>query len=166
MVGRAPPKSPSCRPVGTVTGGDFAFTRKQRLPENICMKRFPNTIFICAVCFSVVRTVAGQTVGEMHAFVQDSRTKHELLLDLRDGAEAADTNGVTWRLSVESTAVAGQPDARDYRLIWTVTMGQVESASVGVVFEFKDWSPENFVLVPAAVYDGNRFDIKRISYPP
>jgi hypothetical protein len=119
---------------------------------------------IPAAIFSIA--VAAQAAGEMHAFVQDSRTKHELLMDLRDGAEAADTNGMTWRLGVESAAVAGQPDAQDYRLTWTVTTGQVESASVGVVFEFKDWSPENLVLVPAAVYDGNRFDIKRISYPP
>jgi len=109
---------------------------------------------------------AAQAAGEMHPFVQDSRTKHELLMDLRDGAEAADANGVTWRLGVESPAITDQPDAQDYRLTWALTKGQVESASVGVVFEFKDWSSENFVLVPAAVYNGNRFDIKRIGYPP
>jgi len=119
---------------------------------------------ILAAFFSIAATA--QAAGELHAFVQDSRTQHQLVMDLRDGAEAADTNGVTWRLGVESGAVAGEPDAQDYRLTWTVTTGQVESTSVGVVFEFKDWSPENFVMVPAAVYDGNRFDIKRIGYPP
>jgi hypothetical protein len=107
-----------------------------------------------------------KTAGEMHLFVKDLITKHELLMDVRDGAEATDTSGVTWRLNVESAAVDGQPDAQDYRLTWKVTTGQVDSASVGVVFEFKDWSPENFVMVPAAVYDGNRFDIKKIGYPP
>jgi hypothetical protein len=119
---------------------------------------------ILAAFFSIA--AAAQAVGEMHPFVQDSRAQRELLMNLRDGAEAADTNGVTWKLRVESAAVAGEPDARDFRLTWMVTTGQVESTSVGVEFEFKDWSPENFVLVPAAVYDGNRFDIKRIGYPP
>jgi len=32
---------------------------------------------------------------QLHSFVQDSRTKHELLMDMRDSAEASDTNGVT-----------------------------------------------------------------------
>ncbi|HXR03630.1 MAG TPA: hypothetical protein VN836_02860 [Verrucomicrobiae bacterium] len=112
---------------------------------------------------------AAPAAGELHPFVRspgDSGAKQELLLDMRDGAETSDTNGVKWQLGVESKAVPGQPDAQDCRLTWTVTTGQAESASVGVVFEFKDWSPENFVFVPAAVYDGNRFDIKRISYPP
>jgi hypothetical protein len=107
-----------------------------------------------------------KTAGEMHLFVKDLITKHELLMDVRDGAEATDTSGVTWRLNVESAAVDGQPDAQDYRLTWKVTTGQVDSASVGVVFEFKDWSPENFVMVPAAVYDGNRFDIKKLVIRP
>ncbi len=57
------------------------------------------------------------------------------LMDPRDGAEAADANGVTWRLGAESSAVTAQPDARDYRLTWTVTTGPVVSAAVGVVFE-------------------------------
>lgn len=52
--------------------------------------------------------------GEMHPFVQDSRTKHELLMDMRDGEEATDTNGMTWRLGLEARAVAGQPDAKGY----------------------------------------------------
>ena len=38
-------------------------------------------------------TVAGQAAGELHAFVQDSRAQHEFQMDLRDGAEAADTTG-------------------------------------------------------------------------
>ena len=109
---------------------------------------------------------AAQAAGEMHPFVQDSRTKHELLMELRDSAEATDSNGVSWRLGVESGAVTGQTDAQDYHLTWTMTKGQVESTSVGVVFEFKDWSSENFVFVPAAVYDGNQFNIKCIGYPP
>jgi len=68
--------------------------------------------------------------ADMHPFVHDSRAKHEVRLDMHDGAEAADTNGVMWRLGVESGAVSGQPDAKDYRLTWTVKAGQVESVSV------------------------------------
>ena len=112
---------------------------------------------------------AAQASGDVNPFVRyydNARATNVLLINMHDGEEAADSNGVKWRLGVESKAVAGQADVQDYCLRWTLLAGQVQSASVGVVFEFKDWSPENFVLVPAAVYDGNRFDIKKIGYPP
>ena len=44
---------------------------------------------------------------QIHPFVQDSRTKQELLMDMRDGAEASGSGGVTWRLGVESAELVG-----------------------------------------------------------
>ena len=78
-------------------------------------------------------------------------------MDVRDGAEISDTNGATWKLGVESKAVANESDANDFVLTWTLTSGQVESGSVGGIFEFKEWSPKNFVMEPASVCDGSRF---------
>src|SRR5208282_4980150 len=63
-----------------------------------CLKRkmnlFPTKIvaIISAVIISIA--TAAPTAGEMHPFV---RAQHGLLMDPRDGAEAADTNGVTWK---------------------------------------------------------------------
>ena len=88
----------------------------------------------------------------------------ETVLDLRDGTPS--TNDAGWALATTSSPAKEMPDARDFQLTWTLTKGEAPSASVGVVFEFKDWSPENFVFVPAAVYDGNRFAIKNVGYPP
>ena len=94
---------------------------------------------ILGLCLTVSTAFAQQVdrvdpgrfrTGEMHPFVHDSLAKQEVRLDMHDGAEAADTNGVMWRLGVESGAVSGQPDAQDYRLTWTVKAGQVESVSV------------------------------------
>ncbi|HEX7577443.1 MAG TPA: hypothetical protein VF430_05330, partial [Verrucomicrobiae bacterium] len=61
---------------------------------------------ILAAFFSIA--AAAQAVGELHPFVQDSRTQRQLVMDLRNGAEATDTNGVTWKLGVESAAVADE----------------------------------------------------------
>ena len=74
-------------------------------------------------------------------------------------------NGTEWALKVESTTVPDHPDSRDYSVTWTLVKGHEEAASFGVDFNF-DWSPDNFVFIPASVYDGNRFATKVASYPP
>lgn len=97
--------------------------------------------------------------------VQQDVALSTIPLNLRDGAEASDGAGAKWSLAVVSNPVTGQLDAQDYRLTWTLGAGAVQGVSVGVTFEFKDWSAENFVMVPAAVYDGNRFDIRGGGWP-
>ncbi|KAA6311056.1 hypothetical protein EZS27_037746, partial [termite gut metagenome] len=56
--------------------------------------------------------------------------------------------------------------AQDYCLTWTRVKGEVKEAAGGVNFLFKQWTTQEFVFVPAIVYDGNRFDVKDIKYPP
>ncbi len=44
--------------------------------------------------------------------------------------------------------------------------GYFENACVNLEFEFNEWKPENYVFIPAAVYNGNRFDSRTIPYSP
>jgi hypothetical protein len=97
---------------------------------------------------------------------QDKQLIRELPLLLRDGYCATDANDAEWKLNVDIQQVKGQPDAQDYTLTWTLAKGEATSAAVGVEFLFKEWTAREFVFVPAIVYDGNRFDIKKINYPP
>ncbi len=108
----------------------------------------------------------GGTLRPVVQYFQGDRVVREVPFDLCDGARVTETNGAEWALALEMGPVGGQPDARDYRFTWTLARGEVKAAAVGVAFDFKPWSPTNFVFVPAAVYDGNRFDVKPIGYPP
>ena len=128
-------------------------------------------IVLLAVALSIAPVMAASPDAPAvkprpHVLHSQGGAASEVPFELRDGARATETNGAVWALSVESTAVSGQADAHDYRLTWTLTTGTVASAAVAVDFDFDDWSPTNFVFVPAAVYDGNRFDIKHVGYPP
>lgn len=89
-----------------------------------------------------------------------------LELDLKSNNKIVDVFGASWALDINKESVEGQPDAMDYQLTWKLIAGQAKEVAVGVNFPFKDWSIDNFVLVPSAVYNGNRFEVSDISYPP
>ena len=67
-------------------------------------------------------------------------------------------SGGAWECSVSGD--------RDLTVTFKLITGTAESTGVGVGFEFSDWSPKNYVLLPAAVYDGNNFAVMNTKYPP
>lgn len=44
--------------------------------------------------------------------------------------------------------------------------GEIKDASLSVDFVFSEWSKENFVLLPAAAYNGNRYEAVQMDYSP
>ena len=44
--------------------------------------------------------------------------------------------------------------------------GAEERVSLALTFTFPEWRAEDYLLVPAAVYDGNRFRVKKVPYAP
>ena len=64
--------------------------------------------------------------------------------------------GSSWKSEVAVSAVEGQPDARDLTLSFTMEKGGSLSSGVAAAFDFSSWSTDNYVLVPGAIYDGNR----------
>ncbi len=66
-----------------------------------------------------------------------------------------------WTSSVRTTPVAGEDDALDLAVSFKLTDGTAKAAGVAVAFDFAEWSTNNYVLIPASVYNGNR---NRIEY--
>ena len=61
-----------------------------------------------------------------------------------------------WELTTDAKTVVGEPDARDLVLTLSLEKGQAADAGFAAVFDFSDWSTDNYVLLPASVYNGNR----------
>lgn len=84
-----------------------------------------------------------------------------------EGAAAVtDGRGCVWQLHVDRRPVAGDRTADDYTFCWELKRGLARDVSFAVDFVFDDWTADNYVFVPAIVYDGNRFATKDIGYPP
>ncbi|MBN2557413.1 MAG: hypothetical protein JXB33_01520 [Clostridia bacterium] len=66
-------------------------------------------------------------------------------------------------ISDEKAAIKG---GKRISVLFRLTGGELNRGSVSVVFRFCDWEMENYLMMPAAVYNGNRFRSVRIKYPP
>ena len=83
-----------------------------------------------------------------------------------DSAVPVPAYGAGWRCKVHVDPGTGRADAIDLKVVFTVVSGAAESTGVGVAFDFAEWSPENYLLLPAAVYRGNDFAVLNTKYPP
>ena len=72
--------------------------------------------------------------------------------------------GARWRLELVARAKA--PDILAITLTATVEHGRANGVAAGLRWEDAAWSTANYVLIPGAVYAGNRFSALRRPYPP
>ncbi len=68
-------------------------------------------------------------------------------------------NEQEWQSSVNINQVMEDTAALDMYIQFTLIKGTAEDAGVAVVFDFENWDPENYVMLPASVYNGNRCKI-------
>lgn len=80
---------------------------------------------------------------------------------VRSGEPAQD-----WQLSLKAGPVKGCSDAIDIDATFRLTAGQAISTTVAAKFDFSNWSTANYVLVPAAIYNGNRYRSIGAGYNP
>jgi hypothetical protein len=74
--------------------------------------------------------------------------------------------GAKWKVKLDVLEVQDNEHAIDFNLTFKLVEGISKETNVGVNFAFAEWSRENYVLMPAAVYNGNRFPSRKLKYPP
>ncbi|NLU90451.1 hypothetical protein [Chitinophaga sp. Ak27] len=72
-------------------------------------------------------------------------------------------NDAVWECKREKGAAA---DNKETILTFQVAKGNASKAGVAVNFLFSNWEVDNYVIMPAAAYNGNRFDVLDYGYPP
>jgi len=76
------------------------------------------------------------------------------------------TKTAAWLCKVSSNKIPNQSDAIDVNVSFKLKSGSASSVAVAVSFDFDKWSSENYVLVPASVYNGNRYKTIGNGYNP
>ncbi len=93
----------------------------------------------------------------------------DVLLDVPSGAAAPQTQftdfaGARWRLDLHARSKA--PGVLACSFSATIETGRADAVAAGLCWTPRTWSTEDYVLIPGAVYAGNRFDAARRPYPP
>lgn len=76
------------------------------------------------------------------------------------------TEAAKWSCEFRSGRAKGEDDALDVNVSFKLTEGLANAAGVAVSFDFTRWSRNNYVLVPAVIYNGNRFHTVGGGYMP
>ncbi|MFM2199274.1 MAG: hypothetical protein RLZZ505_2706 [Verrucomicrobiota bacterium] len=74
--------------------------------------------------------------------------------------------GSLWSRETQTQAVPGRTDCENITLTVKLLEGESKAANISYVMDFSDWDPAGYVMVPGAVYNGNRFDVLPQGYPP
>ncbi len=85
-------------------------------------------------------------------------------LDPRAPARA-ELDGASWTCTLRATPVKDQPDATDLLVTFRLVKGAASNANVGISIELGDWSRDEYVMLPGAAYNGNRFESRHVGYP-
>ncbi|HIJ65915.1 MAG TPA: hypothetical protein HPP77_08175, partial [Candidatus Hydrogenedentes bacterium] len=81
-------------------------------------------------------------------------------------ADEVDFGGARWRVELAWCATPQDADGLVCEVQVTALGGDADNVSFAVEAVWEDWSTGHYVMLPAAVYAGNRFKGRRIVYPP
>jgi hypothetical protein len=80
------------------------------------------------------------------------------------GCKMIDNQEDAWEYKLTTQAVKGKKDALDLWFTIKLKEGTSLSTGIAIAFDAYDWSPENYVMIPASVYNGNRNRIVNREY--
>ncbi|SMO76702.1 hypothetical protein [Solitalea koreensis] len=103
--------------------------------------------------------------GSLHCKITSYNGTEAVHQNVFTGNEISTTSG-EWKLQLQCAPVAGNSKAVDVNAIFQLTEGSALASAVSVSFDFSKWSTENYVLVPASVYNGNRYRAIGNGYNP
>ena len=84
----------------------------------------------------------------------------------RDDVEGINLAGSSWQITSAIESVRQNFSGQNAQITFRCHKGRLPQAALAVELEFANWSPENYVLLPAAAYCGNRFLSRKIPYSP
>ncbi len=136
--------------------------------------RFKLLGFACILLGSL-QLHAQTSVSHVDDFLEVLHGKIDLQVDWYSGTQQDSTKpfsgnilkkgNTEWSCSLV-TQPSNEPEEFDLTATFKLTSGREKLAAVTVVFDFDQWSTDNYVLVPAIVYNGNRYRAIGNGYNP
>jgi len=150
-------------------------TELLKLRKNICVSIFGVLVF-CQFSMAQLNqeAITAFTIHKMS--ISASLTKYDtchsnavinrLEIPLHDQNTAVTFGDSKWNIKTDIQANSEHSGRYDVSLTFTCIYGNSPASSVSLNLDFTNWSTKNYVLMPSAVYNGNRVKSKRHPYCP
>ena len=76
------------------------------------------------------------------------------------------TQNGEWSVNAQFSPVVDENGIVDAEVTFKLLSGFELESALAVELDFSNWSKQNYVLMPAALYNGNRFESRKIAYSP
>jgi hypothetical protein len=86
-------------------------------------------------------------------------------IKLSENNQIASFSGSKWEIIINSKNTENG-DTKDYNIVFKCIDGQTNSSNISVDITFDNWNKNNYVLMPGAAYNGNRYPSRCIRYSP
>ena len=122
--------------------------------------------------FISVNLLVAQTPYKLRFAVQQydhslyNKMTNRTVLENAGNEQILKTATAEWSIGTEKKTVSATDNTLEYSVTFRLTKGYEKSAAVLIELDFENWSKENYVLMPGAAYNGNRFESRRIPYSP
>jgi hypothetical protein len=73
-------------------------------------------------------------------------------------------SGAVWQCEKRVSTPDNSVVALSY--VFQLSEGEAAQAGVALNFQFNEWDSDNYIIMPSAVYNGNRFNVSKYKYPP
>jgi hypothetical protein len=121
--------------------------------KNCCLEKFINNKAVLSVNIT-------QFDGS-HPIHACEKSIHEF-----DNAQKISFLDSSWEVTFSLEEALNNKDAIDGVITFKLVEGALSQGNMSVNMLFEDWSKDNYVLIPAAAYNGNRFKAVEMPYPP
>jgi hypothetical protein len=93
---------------------------------------------------------------------------HKINIDISSGNQLVSFSGSNWEVSSAIKRAEADADhtVYDISISFTCLSGTLTNASVSADLLFDNWDRQNYVLMPGAVYNGNRYPSVKLDYMP
>jgi len=125
---------------------------------------FSTTVLL--ICHSHVRAQPGMFLQyQEYDTLRNNKLLHRYLLPFKAGEVNVGEN--TWHIAINQQSDSSSTShLKKFQADITLRKGQSPPAAWGITFYITNWNKDNYLLMPGAVYQGNRFHSRKIPYSP
>ncbi|MBD0404638.1 hypothetical protein [Flammeovirga sp. EKP202] len=141
------------------------YNRNKQLTFHV-LSAFLFLLYSCGTKNSINKPeVLTDVYGKLQPFVRTDTLSNVSYFKIEEGKDEFNSNNIKWQCDINYKKVEGNDKAIDAEVRIFPDRKINSQLEKGIELRFDKWSKENYVFIPASVYNGNRFKVVQMNWP-